>query len=70
MPENEPVSAYLERVRFFMMAKKLKEDHQVAVFLSVTGSKTYGLLRILCTLTKLQHQTLADALILDSLKRS
>ena len=42
------------------MANDVKEDKQVAVFLSVVGASTYGLLRTLLTLDKPSEKSLAD----------
>ena len=43
-PENEKISAYLERVELYFTANDIKE-RQVPIFLSVIGAKTYSLLR-------------------------
>ena len=45
VPENETITAYLERVQLFMDANAVKEGKEVPVLLSVIGGKTYGLLR-------------------------
>ena len=45
--ETESISAYLERLELFMKANKVEDKRKVAVLLSVVGSKTYNLLRIL-----------------------
>ena len=43
--EVEPVTAYLERVQLFMHANTIANEKKVAVFLSLIGSKAYGVLR-------------------------
>ena len=43
-PDNEKISAYLERVELYFAANDIKE-RQVAIFLSVIDAKTYSLLR-------------------------
>ena len=45
VPENETITAYLERVQLFMDANALEKGKEVPVLLSVIGGKTYGLLR-------------------------
>ena len=47
VPENEPISAYLERMELFFLAHGVDADKQVAVLLSNIGSKPYGVLRSL-----------------------
>ena len=44
VPENETITAYLERVQLFMDANTVEEGKEVPVLLSVIGGKTYGLL--------------------------
>ena len=44
-PENETITAYLERFDLFIQANGVAEGKKVPVFLSVLGSKTYTLLR-------------------------
>ena len=44
-PENETISAYLERFDLFIQANGVAEEKKVPVFLSVIGGKTYSLLR-------------------------
>jgi len=38
-PENESISAYLERIEMYFSANAVEEDKQVAVFLSVIGAR-------------------------------
>ena len=47
VPDNEPISAYLERMELFFLAHGVDADKQVAVLLSNIGSKPYGVLRSL-----------------------
>ena len=44
-PENETISAYLERFNLFIQANGVAKEKKVPVFLSVIGGKTYSLLR-------------------------
>ena len=62
-PENESISAYLERIELYFSANAVEEGKQVAVFLSVIGAKTYTLLRNLLAPTKLEASlaSLTDA---------
>ena len=59
-PENERISAYLERVQLFFVANGVKEDKQVATLLSVIGGKTYALLSDLLAPTKPAEKNLKD----------
>ena len=43
-PDNERMSAYLERLQMFFAANDVKEEKQVPVLLSMIGGKTYFLL--------------------------
>ena len=43
--EVELVTAYLEQVQLFMDANTIANEKKVAVFLSLIGSKAYGVLR-------------------------
>ena len=45
----EDFKSYSERVTLFMTANDVKEEKQVAVFLSVLGAQTYKLLKSLLT---------------------
>ena len=47
VPENEPISAYLERMELFFHAHEVGAEKHVAVLLSTIGSKPYGVLRSL-----------------------
>lgn len=58
-PETESIAAYLERVELFYRENSIVEDKQVAVFLSVVGSKKYSLLRDLLAPAKPQNQLVA-----------
>ena len=46
-PDNETISAYLERFDLFIQANGVADGKKVPVFLSVLGGKTYSLLRSL-----------------------
>ena len=43
-PDQETMSAYLERVQIFFQANNIADEKQVDIFLSLIGAKTYGLL--------------------------
>ena len=65
-PEEETISAYLERTNIFFAANKIEEDkHKVTLFLNVIDAKTYELLRDLLSpaaLTTQSFNQLTDAL--------
>eukprot|EP00731_Ephydatia_muelleri_P017067 Em0010g165a len=44
-PENEKASAYLERVKLFLLANSVGDDKQVAVLLTVIGARHFSLLK-------------------------
>ena len=48
-PDNETISAYLERLDMFLQANDVKAEKKVPVLLSVIGPKAYSLLRSLTT---------------------
>ena len=58
-PDEEQISAYLERIQLFLTANSIGENKQVPVLLSVVGPKTYALLR---DLTKPQEKSFAELL--------
>ena len=58
-PENELLSTYLERVELFFAANDVKDEKQVAAFLSLIGSKTYSILKNLLAPTLPSIATLA-----------
>ena len=58
--ENESISGYLERIELYFSANAVEEGKQVAVFLSVIGTKTYTLLRNLLAPTKPKEVSLAS----------
>ena len=41
-PDEEGISAYLDRLQLFFVANSVEEGKQVAVLLSVIGAKTYA----------------------------
>ena len=47
IPENEPISAYLERMELFFHAHEVASKKHVAVLLSNIGSRPYGVLHSL-----------------------
>ena len=47
VPEEEPISAYLERIELFFLAHGVAAEKQVPTLLSTIGSKPYGFLRSL-----------------------
>ena len=54
-PDEEQISAYLERIQLFFTTNSIAENKQAAILLSVVGPKTYGLLRDLLVPTKPQE---------------
>ena len=59
-PDEEQISAYLERIQLFFTANSIAEEKQVAVLLSVVGPKTYALLRDLLAPTKPQEKSFTE----------
>ena len=51
-PELESFSTYRERLKLFFVANKIEDDRQVAVLLSVIGTKHYSLLHNLVAPSK------------------
>ena len=58
--DAESISAYLERMDIFLTANGIATDKRVAVFLSLVGGDTYGLLRNLCSPAKPQDKSYTD----------
>jgi len=56
-PDEERISAYLERIQLFFVANSIADEKKVAVLLSVIGAKTYALLRDLLAPTKPQDKS-------------
>ena len=48
-PDVETITTYLERMEVFLMANSIDAEKKVAVLLSCIGSKTYGILKNLCS---------------------
>ncbi|XP_059201274.1 uncharacterized protein K02A2.6-like [Centropristis striata] len=59
-PENEPRSAYIERLEQFFVANDIADDKKVATLLSVMGATTYGLLRNLVRPRKPKDKTFGE----------
>ncbi|CAL9688159.1 unnamed protein product [Knipowitschia caucasica] len=59
-PENEPWTAYVERLEQFFDANDIDQGKYVAVLLSVMGATTYGLLRNLVQPDKPKDKSFAD----------
>ena len=59
-PEDEGISAYLERATIYFRANDIVRDKQVAVFLSVVGEKIYALLRDLLAPDKPDSKTFKE----------
>ena len=59
-PDNELISAYLERVELFFIANGVAEGKQVATLLSVIGGKTYALLSDLLAPAKPADKSLKE----------
>jgi len=47
VPENEPISTYLERMELIFHTHEVGVEKHVAMMFSTTGSKPYGVLRSL-----------------------
>ena len=54
---NEEWGTYCERVEQYFLANEIEDDKQVPAILSLMGSKTYGLLRSLCSPAKPSQKT-------------
>ena len=64
-PENDSVTAYVERVLFFLEANEVKKDKYVAVLLSTISVRTHVVLRNFLVpelLRKESFERLVDAL--------
>jgi len=59
-PEEEKISAYLERVELYLIANGVKEDRKVAVLLSAIGPKVYATLRDLLAPKKPHEVAMKD----------
>lgn len=59
-PENEPWSAYIERLEQFFEANNIADERQVATLLCVMGATTYGLLRNLVQTNKPKDKTFEE----------
>jgi hypothetical protein len=57
---NEEWGTYCERVEQYFLANENEEDKQVPAILSLMGSKTYGLLRSLCSPAKPSQKTFTE----------
>ena len=60
-PENETISAYLERVSLFFDVNNVAEDKQVPWLLNIIGAKTYTLLRTLVVPAQPKQKTMAES---------
>jgi hypothetical protein len=58
--DQESITAYIERAQIFFTANGVEDAKKTAVFLSIVGAKTYGLLRNLFTPTLPQEKSLDD----------
>ena len=56
-PENETITAYLERVALFFEVNNITWEKQVSWFLNVMGAKTYSLLRTLVATSQPKEKT-------------
>ena len=59
-PDQETMSAYLERVEIFFQANNIADEKRVGIFLSLIGAKIYGLLRDLLAPAKPMDKSLAE----------
>ena len=57
---NEEWGTYCERVEQYFLANEIEDDKQVPAILSLMGSKTYGLLRSLCSPAKPSQKTFTE----------
>lgn len=53
-PDAESVMAYLKRMKLLLLANEVPNKKHVAIFLSLLGGTTYGILRSLCAPEKPQ----------------
>ena len=65
-PENDSVTAYVERVLFFLEANEVKKDKYVAVLLSTISVQTHMVLRNFLVPELLRNKSLAR--LVDALK--
>ena len=61
-PELESFSTYREQLELFFIANKIEDDRQVAVLLSVIGTKHYSLLHSLVAPSKPADKSVAELL--------
>ena len=66
-PEVDSVSAYVERVQFFLEANEVKREKYVAVLLSTIGAKTHAVLRNLFAPESLREKSFGE--LVAALKR-
>ena len=59
-PDQETMSAYLERVQIFFQADNIADEKQVGIFLSLIEAKSNGLLRDLLAPAKPMDKSLAE----------
>ena len=59
-PENETITAYLERVDLFCDVNSVAEEKQVPWLLNIIGAKTYTLLRTLVAPAQPKQKTMAE----------
>jgi hypothetical protein len=57
---NKEWGTYCERVEQYFLANEIEDDKQVPAILSLMGSKTYGLLRSLCSPAKPSQKTFTE----------
>ena len=60
-PEQESITAYLERAELFFTANSIEDNKKTPVFLSIVGAKTYGLLQNLLALDLPQTKNMAES---------
>ena len=58
--ENESIDNYLERLEQYFIANDIKDEKQIAVFLSVVGPRTYKLIKSLVNPEKPTDKTFAQ----------
>ena len=59
-PDEESVSAYVERVELFFAANGIEDNKKVPIFLTSVGSETYGTLRNLLAPANPKDKSFAD----------
>lgn len=59
-PENESISAYLERVSLFFEVNEIDNEKRVTWLLNMMGAKTYSLVRTLVALAEPKSKSMEE----------